>query len=59
MLAHRGQSIEIDRLLADAVLSAELDHRHAAVALPEDVHHLLRRELARPHRPVSFVGGGT
>src|SRR5262249_32583264 len=38
-------------LLADPVLPAQLDHWHAAVPLPEDVHHLLRRELARPHRP--------
>src|SRR6185436_15801123 len=46
------------RLLADAALPAELDHRHAAVAHPQDVHHLLGRELARPHRPISFRGWG-
>src|SRR5262245_9702534 len=45
-------------LLADPVLPAELDHRHAAVPLPEDVHHLLRRELARPHRPRPPSGWG-
>src|SRR5262249_4185037 len=37
------------RLLADLVLPAELGDGHAAVPLPEDVYHLLRRELARPH----------
>src|SRR5262249_9086446 len=45
-------------LLADLLLTAELGDRHAALPLPEDVHHLLRRELARPHRPVSFPGFG-
>ncbi len=29
------------RLLADAVLPAQLDHRYTAVACPQDVHHLL------------------
>src|SRR4029453_16492715 len=48
----------IVRLLADPVLPAELDHRHAAVPLPEDVHYLLRRELARPHRPRPPSGWG-
>src|SRR5262245_8837697 len=37
------------RLLADLVLPAELGDGHAALPLPEDVYHLLRRELARPH----------
>lgn len=43
-------------LLADLVLAAvELADRHAALPLPEDVHHLLRHELTRPHRPVSLA----
>src|SRR5262249_55730812 len=45
-------------LLADPVLAAQLNHRHAAVPLPEDVHHLLRRELARPHRARPPSGWG-
>src|SRR5262249_29342009 len=45
-------------LLADPVLAAHLHHRHTALPLPADRHHLLRRELARPHRPISSLGWG-
>src|SRR5262249_7467129 len=64
-LAHLGRAQvpelllpAVVRLLADLVLPTKLRNRHAALPLPEDVHHLLRRELARPHRPVSFPGFG-
>src|SRR5262249_16180961 len=48
----------VERLLADPVLPAELDHEHTGVALAQDVDHLLGRELARSHRPVSSLVEG-